>query len=232
MPAYRGYKKKRGRRSRRKRSRYRRKRKGVLAIRGSWNTFLLGPQIRVKHRYFLRVTIDPGAGLASQNVLMTNGMFDPNVTGGGHQPRGFDQLGLLFNTYYVEKSFIKCQFINNSVAATSTYVVIIAKDTSNLTSTSLEEWMENRVNVNTVMGPETGSKQLSMWDYPARSLGYPMGRAEDDLKGSSTSNPALQNFFHVIVAPPASADPGAMDVIIEITFYAIWSHPIEPAESA
>lgn len=38
-----------------------------------------------------------------------NGMNDPNLTGGGHQPMGFDQFAALYNNYYVTGMKIKLE---------------------------------------------------------------------------------------------------------------------------
>jgi hypothetical protein len=43
-------------------------------------------------RYCEQITYTPSATVCSTNTFSANGAYDPNVTGTGHQPFGFDQL--------------------------------------------------------------------------------------------------------------------------------------------
>ena len=51
--------------------------------------------------YSDQITLNPAAGTVSKHVFSANGLFDPNITGVGHQPRGFDQYMALYNHYTV-----------------------------------------------------------------------------------------------------------------------------------
>ena len=81
---------------------------------------LLGSKVKTKLRYVEYFTLNPAAaGLPATHVFSANGLYDPNITGVGHQPRGFDQLMALYDHYYVSRSKIIADFAsisNNSVA--------------------------------------------------------------------------------------------------------------------
>ncbi len=49
-------------------------------------------QIKTKLRYSTRVEFTPTGTSVQQFQLKANGMFDPQVSLGGHQPRGFDEF--------------------------------------------------------------------------------------------------------------------------------------------
>lgn len=63
--------------------------------------------------YTLTRTI-PSTGAAAGNYFFSaNGVFDPDVTGVGHQPLGFDQMMLFFEQYTVISSSITVTFTSD-----------------------------------------------------------------------------------------------------------------------
>ena len=64
----------------------------------------------VKMRYVDQFTIDPGLGTAGHISLRANGLFDPYVPVGGHQPYSFDQYMEFYNRYTVLGSKITVTF--------------------------------------------------------------------------------------------------------------------------
>jgi hypothetical protein len=56
----------------------------------------------VRLRYAEKVTVS-GTGSGSAYQFNLNGLFDPNRTGTGHQPRYFDQYTAIYSTYVVTK---------------------------------------------------------------------------------------------------------------------------------
>lgn len=74
-----------------------------------------------KMKYAEVVTTDSTA--VGQYVMNLNSLFDPNRTGGGHQPYGFDQLAALYNRYRV----IACGWrVSACLLSTSPSVVVAA----------------------------------------------------------------------------------------------------------
>lgn len=64
------------------------------------NVSPVAPRIRTKLHY--NVTIQFAPGLPDQDYLFNlNSIFDPDLTGTGHQPLGFDQLKLFYGQYRV-----------------------------------------------------------------------------------------------------------------------------------
>lgn len=66
------------------------------------------PQIlRTTLRYKEAINLDPTAGQFKTYLYKTNDLYDPNYTGTGHQPMGYDQLAAVYTHYAVLKSRIK-----------------------------------------------------------------------------------------------------------------------------
>lgn len=62
---------------------------------------------RTTLRYKEAVLLDPSAGQFKTYVFKTNDLYDPNYTGTGHQPMGYDQLAAVYSHYSVSRSRIK-----------------------------------------------------------------------------------------------------------------------------
>jgi hypothetical protein len=50
--------------------------------------------------------ISAAAGFCASRFFIANGLFDPDISGSGHQPMGFDQMMLLYTTYTVVRATI------------------------------------------------------------------------------------------------------------------------------
>jgi len=61
-------------------------------------------------RYSDSITLNSASGVVSSYVLRANDLFDPDFTGTGHQPMGFDQLMLVYNHFCVIKARLICVF--------------------------------------------------------------------------------------------------------------------------
>jgi len=81
----------------------------------------------------------PVSGNAVSYFFTANGMFDPDITGTGHQPMGFDQMMLLYNQCTVVHSSITVTFYGNGLACRC--AVALYPSASALTSA--DQIMEN-----------------------------------------------------------------------------------------
>lgn len=91
-----------------------------------------------KHKYAEAVTLSTaGLNVYKWNL---NSLYDPNRTGTGHQPYGYDQIGLLYNRYRV----ISCKYVVSGIADSSNIAVacLPANDTATVIS-NVSEAREN-----------------------------------------------------------------------------------------
>lgn len=88
------------RRFRRGRKRtYKRRKFTRRSRKGSWRPF--GTRRSCSLVYCENITLDPAAGSVANYKFRTNSLYDPNYTGTGHQPYGFDTLATLYGRYMV-----------------------------------------------------------------------------------------------------------------------------------
>lgn len=174
----------------------------------------------VHFRYTEYISVQPGvSGIADYHVFSANGLFDPDITGVGHQPAGFDQLMSLYDHYTVISSAISCTFANTDPARRSIIGVGWNDD-----ATPDADWrvaVENGKSTFDVLAPENGGPCIKNHKQ-AINIGKVMGRPEvldeDDLRGSSGSNPNDQVYWYVWAANVTAADP--VFVLVTIDYYA------------
>lgn len=223
MPYKRHYRKKP--QNKRRRKRYNRK---PLNVSASNQTFPLPTKFKTKLRYVERaIALDPGVGGAAvSQVFSANGLYDPDVTGIGHQPLGFDQLMPLYDHYTVIASKITIEAVNTD-ATNENQLVLYMKDSS-VAETQFNTLVENGNCKTLLMTPKGGSRdrgQLTMVANPNKFLGRSHPLSDDQLKGTVSSNPAEQCYWIVGVAPNNinNADVVSLQAIIEYTV--IFSEP-------
>ncbi len=81
----------------------------------------LNPHQYVTLRYFFEVTFNLATVTGTQQIMNLNSIFDPDRTGTGHQPYGYDQMALLYNRYRVLRTSWKVEF----GATSGTYYALV-----------------------------------------------------------------------------------------------------------
>ena len=129
----------------------------------------------------------PGGSLPNAHVFSANSLFDPDRSGAGHQPRGFDQIGQLFGLYTVVGSRCTAQFTNES-SANDKYIVGVALRATSVIATTQFDYMESRNSKYSTMG-SLSPKRTLMKTFSARkffSVPHPLS---DDTIGGALSLP-------------------------------------------
>lgn len=171
------------------------------------------------------VSLDPGAGTAASYVFCANGLYDPNITGVGHQPTGFDQLIGLWNQYVVIGGVIKVSFSNYD-GSHAQLVGITFKDSSGTTADprSYIEW-----------GNTTWSTVGQLSADPVKTLTHKFDIAkfsaqdifsDTDYSGDASSNPAKPHHLVIWAAPvDAVSNPNPVYATVEIMYDCVFRSP-------
>jgi len=142
-------------------------------------------------------------GAKQDYFFFANSLFDPNATGTGHQPIGFDQMMLFYEHYVVIRAHLLVEFVNDDAPAK--VGVYLSPDA--VASTDVSKAVENgqlkvRVIDSDAGGGGTGQRMTRMeLDVDIRK--YLGKRSEQDLlddsetRGGSTSSPTEGVYFGV-----------------------------------
>lgn len=194
----------------------------------------------VKLRYTQQFSLNPGANNKIAQVFRANDMYDPDVTGTGHQPVGFDQwVGVVYDHFTVVGARISVTAVPSSVTnVTPGYWGILVSDTgtavsamSSVTSLLESKYTGKSVNIyGLVNGPKhpTISRNFSSKKF----FGVKTGLVGDTLyRGGVSISPAEQAYFEVFGASVNGNDPGSWNFIATIDYIAVLTEPKALASS-
>lgn len=182
--------------------------------------------------YYENVSVTTGASSVGNYVFAANGLYDPNITGTGHQPMGFDQMMLIYNHYTVTRSRILVTARNAST--TLGCYVAVSKHAGSSPLTVDSRLIEAGLVKYKYLAPKpnTGYHEIlseSMVIGPFTGVRDVMDVTE--LRGSVGSNPAEIQYYDISAWNPDDATqvPIYLEVLIE--FDAIFSEPQEMTQS-
>ena len=195
---------------------------------------LLSNKVKTKFRYAeTDIVFDiPLAGIATF-VYRANSMFDPNFTGVGHQPRGFDQLMVLYDHFQVIGSRITVS--HGGTDQPIVWGIILSDDAAIFPQ--LTDYREHRAQnmVETVVptitnGASVKPSTLSL-NY-SQSQFFSSKKLQEQFKGSTVANPTEQAFYQIYAAAiNAAVNPAPYEIAVTIDYIAVLTEPNEPAQS-
>jgi len=164
-------------------------------------TSLMPIRYKARLRYSESVKLVGSAAAANAYILTANGLYDPNITGAGHQPMGFDQIMLWYEHYHVTNCKLTVNFCNNSATENIVVGIYIAPDTT--ITTDFIRLVENGMMVKKWMGPSLSNSKnictLSLNANIAKINGQRTILYTNDFRGDVGANPVEQSYFHIFV---------------------------------
>lgn len=179
---------------------------------------------RMVHRYVDVGTLDYTAPDLNVAYLpySCNGMYDPYLNIGGHQPMYFDELCAIYNHYTVVQSKITVEFSIDTSAAPGGHCVcgIYIDDDSTPAFLNLYTVCEDSSCVSGLTNQSNNLVVTKTWN----SYKYFGGSAlsNDNLQGTNTSNPDEQSVYIVFVRSADGATSLGVQYKLTIEYDAIW----------
>lgn len=182
-----------------------------------------------RHIYADRIVL-PAASL---NDVMTsyrfraNGMYDPDASGTGHQPLGFDELSAVYNHYEVLGSKIVVDFAPESTGteATSNIICGIGRSDTNVTYASgdFNRVVENGFRTYKQI-TDIGDKCRLVSGYSQKKTFGKTSNGTDNQKGSATADPVEQSFLiPFVIASDKTALHDKVVITVRIEYMAKWT---------
>lgn len=175
-------------------------------------------RVRTIHQYSTFISLDQQAGMAT-HYFSANGMYDPDITGTGHQPMGFDEMAEMYDHYVVIASQITVRGRPKDIIAT---LRITDAASAPADSTDL---LEHRTTHDKLLGYDDKIVRLSKRVCPQKFLGSRKQMMDDIYKGTASANPAEQCYYEVGAVSAYGASLEASYFRIDITYVAIWIEP-------
>lgn len=166
-----------------------------------------------------------------------NGLYDPNITGSGHQPMGFDQMMLLYEQYCVTHSSIEVRFYPSTP---SDFGISLSPDAVTLTSSS--GLVENGLITYSSCADFTSGVGIK---FPSLTLdcdvkGYFGQRTDREMinkteqTGTASANPSEQVYFAISswYGISGNASSGTLKFECLLSYDAIFFEPRKNGSSA
>jgi hypothetical protein len=203
---------------------------------------LLGNQFENRKMlyYEYQQTLTGAAGILDTHYYSANGIFDPDITGTGHQPIGFDQAMLFYEQFVVFRSTCTVTFYSNTAGVGVRCGVFLNPDTSN---PSIYGIMENGYMASDVVAGTTSAnsgvgyhliKKVSLscdsvafFDSKTRKL----HAMRDSLSGTAAANPAEQVYFGIFTHNFVSATTYEVFFDVELSYDARFWEPRKVSSS-
>lgn len=165
------------------------------------------------------------SGVPGKYVYSCNGMYDPNITGGGHQPYLFDQLSALYDQYCVIGSKITFTLINTTDSLVGADIALFVSDIAAPTAATLvqdaieqgRKWLQ----LSATGGNKAVGKISATWS--ARKAFGKSPLTDDQLRGTVSANPVEQQFYQLWYVGSDNASTITLDLVTVVEYIAIWT---------
>lgn len=181
------------------------------------------------HKYSQHVLQQSTGGLVTFD-FSANGMYDPNISGAGHQPMYFDQMTTLYDHYHVIGSSFKVYFPPDTDVQ---YVCgVYLNDNTSLVPTSWDGLVEQTQCKRYFVYPTAVKPTCVTQKWSAKKIfgGSILGNAE--LQGDAAGNPPEQTYYTFFFQPTDKfSSTSSLPIIVEVRYIAIWSELKDVAQS-
>lgn len=196
-------------------------RRGSFAGRSTIPRGIAGPfpmQRIAKLRYCMTTSLDATSATRVLQQFRANSLYDPDFTGGGHQPYGYDTLESIYNHYEVLSSCITVTGVPSSINSANAYMTLGVLISDDSTVTSSVDTIREQSNGKFVLLGGGGTPATIVQKYN-RDVMFP--RSSDYSTGALVStNPTDEAYFTVYAAPIAGVEPGAVYIQVTLDFVA------------
>lgn len=185
-----------------------------------------------KMKYSTIIQLNPGVGAPAYHTFSANSIYDPDVTGTGHQPKGFDELTALFDHYCVLGSKLSATYIPTDG---ETVVGGVTMDDSLVFLAQFDGVQEAPECVWRVVTPGGGPRRITRKINPLKFLHK--NEKDSEVNGimgnlGTGASPTEQVYYQVWAkGRNGSADPQPIDVLIDMEFVCRLKEPRELGQS-
>lgn len=175
-------------------------------------------QLVFKHRYVSVATVSVSSGVPGTLQLYANAMY--SQLAGGHQPSYFDYLTAIYNHYTVVKAKLTVRICTRTSDANVMQGTLFINDDSSGTTAIVANECSSGKNFQIPPGGNQSVTQTIYWD--AVSTFGPNPLANDNLQGSSSSNPTELSVLQLQLGIDDGISSQSARVFYELEQIAVW----------
>jgi len=171
--------------------------------------------------------------ITSTQVFRANDLFDPDFSGTGHQPMGFDQLMVWYNHFCVRTAKI-ILVAKNTAATAPTVCLRVDADSTPLTVIDRIVELGGCVTEDLeIKGAYGANKKLKLSLDIAKLQGVKPSAmtADANLRGTAASSPTEVSYFHITMWDTVGLSNSSMEVDVILEQTATFFEPRDITES-
>jgi len=197
------------------------------------------PILKAKLRYSCQFEANHAAGAPNHYEFRANGMYDPEVAAGGHQPFGFDQLMARYQHFTVVYATCKAQFLQTSENFNSVWKLFAYKEAgtpaSMWSSGGANGLNEMSIQSTTIIGAANQMKEshrdtTSIFLNVPKMMGVKSGAdlvSGGEYSGTEAADPTHQCYFGCSgYNPEGTLEDSGHFIQIDIVYYAVFTKPV------
>lgn len=196
-------------------------------------------QKQVKLNYVQNVVLSSGASgvTGAQQRFCLNGLYDPDTSGAGHQPYGYDQMATLYKRYKVNGCLVKLTFNDPNEDGVICAVQLVNPSNptafiNGLDPSLLEERQQTFVSRINNTGSQKVVKKFYVPIYQASGLKKLQFMADpDNFTADLASNPGSVVSMLMAVGSEQGTGTATLRVTIDLTYYVTFYQRVQLAQS-
>lgn len=157
-----------------------------------------------------------------QAIFRANGMYDPNISGSGHQPMYYDQLCALYNHWYVSGSRITIQ-LNYGATNAPFNCCLYVDDDGSVASTFYQAAERPGAVTNAFFVGSGVTYPVLKNKFNTKTWFGPQAQGSDNLHGSVVADPGEQADYVIIVDGGAGMVSSSVTFIVKIEYDVEWT---------
>lgn len=192
--------------------------------------------LRKQLTYCQITSLSSGNGLlGTQQAFRLNSVYDPDYTGAGHQPYGFDQMSPLYNNYRVDKVKFELVFTTPGGGSDMLCVATVAPNTSSgLTGGALYTVQERPDGIWGVCSSSGDRRCVLRGDFDLHTVcGVPKSKyiSEDNFSAAVTTNPNQVALLSVNAGCVDGTNAESIQCMLVITYDVVFFNRVTQATS-
>lgn len=175
------------------------------------------------HKYTEYRTLESNLGLVGVYRFSCNGLYDPNITGTGHQPMYFDNLSAIYNHYTVIGSKITVRAVPATATQGPAVFGIYINDDVSTTIADATTALEYSSGSGMLIAPGQSNPLTVVKTWSAKQTFGGSVLANDRLQGDISSNPAEQSYYEIVYQDlTTTATTSNVKLWVEVEYTAVW----------
>lgn len=191
-------------------------------------------ETNAKLRWTHNLALDPTTTGIAYNIYRLNSLYDPDLTGTGTQPMGFDQYAAFYTHYEVKAVKIKVTFSGTQQGGGAGALVGMKVQRGSGPASTQSELLQSFDCQYRAMPTCVPERTITKFINIRKWLGIKPGEDARVLSAETTDNPSEDVYLQVFntnMDPSATVNPQNVHTIVEFTYYVNFRERRSLAES-